>query len=162
MNTKEKILNINPIKKITISAIIMSLYICIMYFTQGFAFGQYQIRIATSLYALNYIYPFLIIPLGIANLLSNTLMGGMGIFDIAGGLAVGIITGLLVYSVRKFNLNRWLITFPLIFGPGLIVPIWLSYIIHVPYELLALSLCIGQILPGIAGVILIKSLEGKI
>lgn len=159
---KEKIFNISPVRKITISAIIMSLYICIMYFTEGFAFGQYQIRIATSLYALNYIYPFLIIPMGIANLLSNTLMGGMGIFDIAGGFAVGIITSSLVYVVKKYNLNHWLMVVPLILGPGLIVPIWLSYIIHVPYKILAVSLCIGQIIPGILGVILVRSLRNKI
>ncbi|MDF2882641.1 MAG: hypothetical protein K0R54_3198 [Clostridiaceae bacterium] len=162
MNTKEKFSKISPIKKITISAIVMSLYICIMYLTQGFAFGQYQIRIATSLYALNSIYPFLIVPLGIANLLSNTLMGGMGIFDIAGGFAVGIITGSLVYVVKKYNLNHWLMAVPIILGPGLIVPIWLSYIIHVPYKILAVSLCIGQIIPGLVGVILVKNLDNKI
>lgn len=145
--------------KLTISAIVIALYIVLMFATQGFAFGAYQIRIATSLYSLSYLYPFLIIPLGIANLLSNTLMGGLGIFDIVGGIAVGIITSSLVYLVKRFKLNQLLVAVPIILGPGLIVPIWLSPILGLPYNMLAVSLSIGQILPGIVGVILIRQLE---
>lgn len=147
------------IKKLTISAIVMAMYIIIMFYTQGFAFGAYQIRIATALYSLSYIYPFLILPLGIANLLSNTLMGGLGIFDIFGGIAVGIITSGIVYLIRRFKLNKWFIVLPIILGPGLIVPAWLSFILKVPYHILALSICIGQIVPAILGVILIIQLE---
>ena len=146
-------------KKLTISSIVIAIYIILMFATQGFAFGAYQIRIATSLYSLSYLFPFLIIPLGIANLLSNTLMGGLGIFDIIGGITVGIITSALVYLVKKYKLNQWLIAVPIIFGPGLIVPIWLSGILGVPYYVLVISLTIGQILPGILGVVLIRQLE---
>ena len=138
---------------------VVALYIVLMFATQGFAFGAYQVRIATSLYSLSYLFPFLIIPLGIANLLSNTLMGGLGIFDIVGGISVGVITSTLVYFIRRFKLNQLLVAVPIIFGPGLIVPIWLSPILGLPYSVLAISLCIGQLLPGIVGVILIKQLE---
>lgn len=148
--------------KITISGVVMALYIILMYITQGFAFGQYQIRIATSLYALSAIYPFLIIPLGISNLLSNALMGGLGILDMAGGLIVGIITTTAVYIIKRLNLNDLFIALPIIFGPGLIVPIWLSTVLNIPYKLLAISLCIGQIIPGIVGVILVKQLRYKL
>lgn len=154
--------NISAVRKITISGIVMALYITIMFFTQGFAFGQYQVRIATSIYALSAIYPFLIVPLGLGNLLSNMLMGGLGIFDMAGGFLVGVITASLVFFIRKYRLNEWLIALPIIFVPGLIVPIWLSYILHVPYMILASSLVIGQIVPGILGVTLLKQLKNKI
>lgn len=147
------------VKKLTISAIVMAMYIVIMFYTQGFAFGAYQIRIATALYSLSYIHPFLILPLGIANLLSNTLMGGLGIFDIFGGIAVGIITSGIVYLIRRFKLNKWFVALPIILGPGLIVPAWLSLILKVPYHVLALSICIGQIVPAILGVILIIQIE---
>lgn len=147
------------IKKLTISSMVIALYIVLMFATQGFAFGAYQIRIATSLYSLSYLFPFLIIPLGIANLLSNTLMGGLGLFDIVGGISVGVITSTLVYLVKRFKLNQLLVAIPIIFGPGLIVPIWLSPILGLPYNVLAISLCIGQILPAIVGVILIRQLE---
>ncbi len=146
----------NTVKKLTISAIIIALYVVIMFISQGFAFGQYQIRIATSLYSLSYVYPFLIIPLGLANFLSNTIMGGLGPLDMIGGVLAGIITSGAVYMVRKFNWNIWLITIPLVFGPGLLVPIWLSKLLNIPYSVLALSICIGQIIPALAGVFIVQ------
>ena len=133
-----------------------------MYLTQGFAFGQYQIRIATSFYALTAIHPFLIVPMAVGNMLSNILMGGLGVFDTLGGLIVGLITTIAVYLVKKFKLNDWFIAVPIILGPGLIVPIWLSIILKIPYKVLAASLCIGQIVPGIVGVILVKQLRNRI
>lgn len=151
--------NDSSIKRITISGIVISIYVVIMYFTQGFAFGQYQIRIATSLYALASIYPFLILPMGLSNLISNTLMGGLGPFDMVGGALVGIVTSLIVYFIKKLKLNDWVMVVPIILIPGLVVPIWLSYLTHVPYMLLAISLCIGQIIPAIVGVILVKQLK---
>ena len=154
--------NINYTRRIAISGLVMATYIALMYLTQGFAFGQYQIRIATSLSSLSAIYPFLIIPLGLSHLLSNTLMGGLGIFDMLGGLLVGIITTTAIHLIKKYKLTDWLIALPIILGPGLIVPIWLSLVINVPYKLLAVSICIGQIIPGIIGVIIVKHLKNKI
>ena len=45
-------------QKLTISAICIALYLVVMLCTQSFAFGQYQVRIATALYGLSYIFPF--------------------------------------------------------------------------------------------------------
>ena len=73
-------------RKLTISAMVVALYIVVLYVTQSVSFGAYQIRIATSLYALAYAFPFLVIPMGIGNLISNFLFGGLGIFDMVGGL----------------------------------------------------------------------------
>lgn len=68
-------------QKITISAICIALYLVVMLCTQGFAFGQYQVRIATALYGLSYNFPFLVFPFGIANVTSNILMGSLGPLD---------------------------------------------------------------------------------
>ena len=149
-------------KKLTISAIVIALYVVIMTITQSFSFGAIQIRLATSLYALAYIFPFLVLPLGVSNLLSNMLLGGLSIFDILGGGLVGILTALLVYCVRIYKLNITLTILPIIFIPGLIVPIWLSMILNVPYSALAVSLCLGQVIPAILGSFLIKVLKDKI
>ena len=149
-------------KKLTISAIVIALYVVIMTITQSFSFGAIQIRLATSLYALAYIFPFLVLPLGVSNLLSNMLLGGLSIFDILGGGLVGILTALLVYCVRKYKLNITLTILPIIFIPGLIVPIWLSILLNVPYSALAVSLCLGQVIPAILGSFLIKVLKDKI
>lgn len=149
-------------KKLTISAIVIALYVVIMTITQSFSFGAIQIRLATSLYALAYIFPFLVLPLGLSNLLSNMLLGGLSIFDILGGGFVGILTALLVYCVRKYKLNITITILPIILIPGLIVPIWLSMILNVPYSALAVSLCLGQVIPAILGSFLIKVLKDKI
>ena len=74
------------VQKMTFSAMVMAMYIVILYFTQSFSFGAYQIRIATALYALAYLFPFLVLPLGLANFISNMLFGGFGIIDMLGGL----------------------------------------------------------------------------
>lgn len=145
-------------KKLTISAVVIALYIIIMFITQGFAFGQYQIRLATSLYSLSYLFPFLIVPLGLANLMSNILMGGLGPLDAIGGMAAGIITSSLVYLIRKYKLNICLTALPIIFIPGLLVPIWLSYLLDLPYGILAISILIGQVIPGIVGIAINKQL----
>ena len=147
-------------KKTTISAMIIALYIVIMYFTQGFSFGQYQIRLATSLYSLAYIYPFLTIPLAIANALSNTLMGGLGIIDIIGGFFVGYVVAKSISQLGKLRYNIKLIFLP-IFFIGLIVPTWLAPILQLPYYMLAINISIGQIIPGILGVIVVDSLLRK-
>ncbi|HCP14617.1 MAG TPA: QueT transporter family protein [Peptococcaceae bacterium] len=148
---------ITATKKLTFSGITMAVYVIMMFINQSFAFGQYQIRFATSLYALAAIHPFLILPLGLANFLSNTLMGGLGPMDMLGGFAVGILTAAGCYFARKIDIL--LVSLPILLIPTLMVPIWLSYLLQVPYGVLALSLGIGQILPSILGVLLVKHLE---
>ena len=157
MNLNSK--NFSRTKKLTVSAIVIALYVCIMYLTQSFAFGSYQIRIATALYALAYCFPFLIFPLGFANFLSNTLFGGLGPIDMLGGFCVGLLTSFLVYLIRHFRRPQWLVAIPVTFIPGLCIPIYLSALLNVPYSFLAVSLCIGQIIPGIVGALLVKGMQ---
>lgn len=146
-------------QKLTISGMVMALYIVVLGVTQGISFGAYQIRIATSLYALGWLYPFLVIPLGLANMLSNVLFGGLGPLDMIGGGLVGIATTFLITLIRKKNGNIWLAALPIFLLPGLGVPIWLSVLLNIPYLPLALNLCIGQIIPAICGVFLIRILS---
>jgi len=150
------------LQKLTLSGLVIAMYVVVMYMTQSFAFGQYQIRIATALYALSAIFPFLILPMGLSNLISNLLMGGLGLPDIIGGTVVGITTSALVYLVRRYRLNDWWMAVPIILCPGLMVPVWLSYLIPVPYEVLAVSITIGQIVPAVIGVLLVKQLNTKL
>ena len=147
------------VQKMTFSAMVMALYIVILYFTQSFSFGAYQIRIATSLYALSYIFPFLVFPLGLANLISNMLFGGFGIADMLGGCIVGIVTTGSIVFIRRRNWRRFFIAVPLILVPGLGVATYLSYFLSMPYGLMAVNLCIGQLIPAIVGVILVNALE---
>lgn len=138
---------------------IMALYIVIVYVTQGLSFGAFQIRIATSLYAMSYVCPFLIVPLGLANFIANMLFGGLGILDMVGGCLVGMATTGFIVLIRRKKLNHWFVLLPIIAIPGFGVSSWLSYLLNVPYLMLVFSLCVGQAIPAICGVFLIKLFE---
>jgi len=131
-----------------------------MFLTQGFAFGPYQIRIATALYALSYPFPFLVVPLALANSMSNVL-GGLGVLDIVGGLIVGLITGGAVALVAKLRLPSLLTILPVVLGPALIVPIWLSVITGLPYLALVVNIALGQIIPAVVGYFLIRAISKR-
>lgn len=151
-------------REIAVSGLVIALYVVIMYFTQSFSFGQYQIRIATALYALAFLFPYLVLPLGLANCLSN-ILGGSPI-DMIGGLIIGLITAGIIALIKKHQGKEFLVFLPILLVPGLGVPVYLSKVIAVPYKILAPSLLIGQIVPAIVGVLLIivlkKYVENKI
>jgi len=149
-------MKLNRTQALTLSGMVVALYCAVMYLTQSFAFGPYQIRLATGLYSLSYLFPVLVLPLSAANMLSNVLMGGLGMLDVVGGLAVGLVTAGGCWLVKKLGLPAPLVIPIIILGPGLMVPIWLSVILGLPYGALALSLCIGQTPPAILGYGLIK------
>lgn len=149
------------IQKLTISAMVVALYIVILYFTQSISFGAYQIRIATSLYALSYLFPFLVVPMGVANLISNFLFGGLGPIDMIGGFLVGIFTTGTIVLIRRFNLGAHWIVFPITLIPSLCVSAWLSYLLNIPYMALVVNLLVGQFVCGIVGSILAKTLDKR-
>ncbi len=145
-------------KKIAYSGIVMALYIVVVFATQGISFGQYQIRIATALYALAFHSPFLVIPLALANMLSNLLMGGLGIVDAIGGLIIGLITSGSIVLLKRVTDRAVLLVLPIALAPAFIVPMWLSFILNVPYLALVLSLLIGQVISAFTlGLYIIKS-----
>ena len=145
-------------RKMTISAMVVALYIVLLYVTQSISFGAYQIRIATSLYALAYAFPFLVIPMGIGNLISNFLFGGLGIFDMLGGFGVGILTTGIIVGMRRMGLSSWWVMLPIILVPALCVPLWLSRLLDIPYGPLVLNLLVGQTVPAVVGSVLVRSL----
>lgn len=149
----------NNNRKLAISAMAIALYVVVMMCTQSFAFGQYQIRIATALYGLSAIFPFLIIPACIANVISNTIMGGLGIMDMVGGGIVGLLTTSLIVFGKKQGWGNWIIFLAVTFIPGLLVPIWLSVILNLPYWLLASSILVGQAICGLVSMALVGALE---
>ena len=154
----KKIENMNRVQKMTLSAMIMALYIVVLSVTSGFSFGAYQIRIATALYAMGYFFPFLVVPLGLANFISNMLFGGFGVVDMLGGCIVGMITTACVVLIRRRGWKRFWIAVPIVLVPGLGVATYLSYFLAMPYPLMAVNLCVGQLIPAIVGVVLVNAL----
>ncbi len=149
----------NNTQRLTISAISIAMYLALMIGTQGFAFGQYQVRIATALYGLSAIFPFTIPAFTIANFVSNTVMGGFGMVDAIGGAIVGLLTTGLIVLAKRQGLGNWVLIPIITFVPGLIVPIWLSYFLPVPYWVLVSSLVVGQFVCGVVSYFLINALE---
>ena len=151
--------NLTKTQKLTLSGAVMAIYIVVMYFTQSFAFGQYQVRIATAIYGVAYLFPFLVVPLGLSNLLANMVMGGLGFFDIVGGGIVGLLTAGCCALLGKKKITSWAVVAPITLIPALVVSIWLSKLIGVPYVALAGSLLVGQFIAGIVGALLVKALK---
>ena len=160
MKETSSVLNTST-KRIVFSALIIAAYLSLMAVTASFAFGSIQIRIATALYALSYLFPFLVFPLGLANMLSNLLLGSLGMIDVLGGFIVGILTSLLVYAIRKLKLPEILIVLPIILVPGLGIPTYLHQLLQVTYWPLAISLLLGQTAPAILGYFFVKALKKR-
>ncbi|MDU6735784.1 MAG: QueT transporter family protein, partial [Veillonella sp.] len=110
---------------------------------------------------LAYAFPFLIVPMGIGNLISNFLFGGLGILDMVGGFGVGILTTGIIVLMRRAGLSAWWAMLPIILVPALCVPLWLSPLVGVPYWALVINLLIGQTIPGIVGATLVKALASR-
>ena len=142
------------VKKICTSGVMMALYIVLMTLTRGFAVGQYQIRIATAMYALAAPFPYLIIPLGLANGLSNLFFSTP--MDAIFGFVIGVATCTVVYLIRRRKLPDFLIALPICLVVGFGVPLWLTHMLQVPYWVLVASLLVGQAVCGVVGVLLVK------
>ena len=151
--------SLSKTQKIAVSGAVMALYIVVMYLTQSFAFGQYQVRIATAIYASAYLFPFLVVPLGLSNLLSNMIMGGLGFFDIVGGGLVGLLTAGCCALLGKRRITEWSVVLPITLIPALGVSTWLSQLLGIPYWGLAASLLVGQFIAGVAGALLVRALK---
>ena len=151
--------NLSKTQKLTISGAVMAIYIVVMYFTQSFAFGQYQVRVATAIYGVAYLFPFLVVPLGLSNLIANMVMGGLGVFDIVGGGLVGLLTAGCCALLGRRKLSAWLVALPVALIPALAVPLWLSRLIGVPYWALVVSLLVGQAVAGVVSALLVNALK---
>jgi len=150
---------LNKTQKIAFSGLVIALYIVIMYLTQSFAFGQYQVRIATAIYGLAYLFPFLVVPLGLSNLLANMVMGGLGVFDIVGGGIIGLLTAGCCAMLGRKKVTPWAVAAPITLIPALGVSLWLSGLLNVPYWTLALSLLVGQLICGVVSALLVQALK---
>ena len=146
-------------RKLAFSALVVALYVAVMAVSAGFAFGQYQVRIATAIYGVAYLFPFLVVPLGLSNLIANMLMGGLGVFDIVGGGLVGILTAGCCALLGRKKLSPWLTAVPITLIPALGVSLWLSKLLGIPYWALAASLLVGQAISGVVGAMLVKALK---
>ena len=145
---------LNTTQKLVLSAIMMALYIAILFVSQAISFGAVQMRLATALYGLTYIFPFLVFPISLANAIANSF-GGLGLIDVVGGFCASFLTT-GSYLIRKAKLSSWFIILPILLVPALVVPIWLSALLKLPYFALVINLLLGQLVPAILGAVLVR------
>jgi hypothetical protein len=94
------------------------------------------------------IYPFLIVPLGLANLLSNTLMGGLGWPD----RSADLLSESLRRQLRLFTKNQHLSdSLAHVFFPAVLSRYGSPACFHVLIRILAVSIGIGQLIPAFWG-----------
>ena len=72
---------------------------------------------------------------------------------------MGVLTSGVIALGKRYGLGCWIVALFVTLLPGLGVPVWLSYLLKIPYDILAASLLVGQFISGITGMLLIRALE---
>ena len=88
-----------------------------------------------------------------------SIMGGLGVFDIVGGGLVGLATAGACAWLGKHKKPSWLVALPIALIPALVVSVWLSALLGVPYPAMAASLLVGQAICGAVGALLVSALR---
>ncbi|MGF7059966.1 QueT transporter family protein [Brassicibacter mesophilus] len=115
------------------------------------AFGPVQVRIAEALVLLPLIESAAIPGVFIGCLLANlvlTFTSGFGLIDVVAGSLVTLISAYLTSKMP----NKWLGIIPPVILNGLIVSIWVSYFIKIPYWPTVAGIAAGELVAvGIFG-----------
>ncbi|KNF09877.1 protein of unknown function DUF988 [Gottschalkia purinilytica] len=109
------------------------------------AFGNIQIRIAEGLTLLPLIESAAIPGVFVGCIISNIILAsvsGLGAIDIIGG---SLVTLIAAYITSKMP-NKVLGSLPPIILNGLIVSIWVSYFLNIPYLITSISIGIGELI----------------
>lgn len=131
-------------KKLTFQGLMLAAYVVLSLAISPIAFGLVQARISTGMYAMAYVFPELIWPLTLGNVIVN-LNSPFGVVD----WIVGALCGLTVtYTVSKLKDKR-LVPLPIIIIPTVFVSVMLHNVIHVPLWQTILYVGIGQAISGI-------------
>ena len=104
------------------SAIIAALYFALTYVFQPISFGVVQFRISEVLTVLPFFTATAIPGLFVGCLLSNILLGGLGLLDMILGSAATLIAAFLTYKFK----NKWLAPLPPVVVNGVLVGIMLN------------------------------------
>lgn len=132
-------------KRIAVNAIVAALYATLSLWLPATAFANY--RITTSLYALAAFRPDVIIGLSIGNALAGIPQGPIDV--VMGGL-VGFVSSLACWYLQpRFSPLAVLIV------PTLLVPVWLSVLVSVPYLAVVTALIPGQAISALVAYLVV-------
>lgn len=139
-------------RKIAISGLAMAAYVASTLLLGSISYGQIQVRLSTGLYVLAHFYPFLVIPLGLANAIAN-FFGPFGIYDALGGFVAGTLTSWAVTRMK----HDLLIPLPVALIVPAVVGSYLFLLLKVPFLVLFPYLLAGQTIAAYtSGLILVK------
>ena len=126
------------------SGLIAALYIVLTSVFAPISFGSVQLRIAEALTILPLFTPAAVPGLFVGCLLGN-ILGGAILPDIIFGSLANLIGAAIGYRLRK---NRWLVPIPAVISNTVIVPFVLryGYGVNLPLPIIALTICIGEVL----------------
>lgn len=133
-------------RNIAKNAIVAALYAGIALWLPSTAFAN--LRLTTALYVLAAWNPVLIPGLAIGNALAGL---PNGFIDVLMGGVVGVVTAWSAWRLGE----RWAWLAVLVV-PTLLVPIWLSWLFHVPYWVTVVALLQGQVPSAVLGWVLLK------
>ena len=151
---------LNTTQKLVLSAIMMALYIAILFVSQAYFLWCSSDASGHCFIWINLHLPFLVFPISLANAIANSF-GGLGLIDVVGGFCASFLTTGSIYLIRKAKLSSWFIILPILLVPALVVPIWLSALLKLPYFALVINLLLGQLVPAILGAVLVQELAKR-
>ena len=139
---------------LTKASVIAAIYVILVVLEVPFgqlAFGPIQIRVAEALVLLPLIEPAAIPGVFVGCLLANlvlTFTSGFGLLDVVAGSLVTLVSAYLTSKMP----NKWLGIIPPVILNGLIVSIWVSYFIKIPYWTTVTGIAAGELVAvGIFG-----------
>ncbi|MGI9861441.1 QueT transporter family protein [Moorella naiadis] len=141
--------------RIARGAVIAALYAVVTIILKPISFGYLQVRVAEALTLLPILFPEAIPGLFIGCLVSN-IYGGLGPIDIFLGSLTTLAAAWLTYAWRGSRLAY----LPPIILNGVIVGVYLSYLLHVNILLAVGSVALGEAIAVLVlGVPLLKKLQ---
>jgi uncharacterized membrane protein len=141
--------------KIARGALIAALYAVVTIILQPISFRYLQVRVAEALTLLPVLFPEAVPGLFIGCLISN-IYGGLGPIDILLGSLTTLAAAWLTYTWR----GSWIAYLPPVVLNGVIVGVYLSYLLHVNILLAVGSVALGEAIAVLVlGVPLLKRLQ---
>jgi uncharacterized membrane protein len=126
-------------RKLTRIALLAGIYAAITLALYPLSYGAIQVRVSEALTVLPFLTPLAVPGLFVGCLIAN-ILGGLGLNDVIFG---SLATLVAAYLTRRMP-SPILAPLPPIIINALVIPIYLSSVVRVPYLPLALSIAAGQ------------------
>lgn len=118
-------MNSIALRRLVRGALIAALYVALTFATSFMSFGPVQFRVSEALTLLPLLLPEAIPGVAIGCLLSNVLMGGLGIFDMVFGPLATLAAALITWKMP----NKWLGALPPVVINAIVVGWYLTLLL---------------------------------